>query len=105
MIKFNLSEYFEIILSSEEVRRGKPEPDLYLEACKQLLLTPRQCIAIEDSILGVQAVKNAKMLCIGITNTVSKDRLKKADIIVNSLSKISQAIKKISLNNDRYKNH
>jgi beta-phosphoglucomutase-like phosphatase (HAD superfamily) len=53
----------EIIISSEDVERGKPHPDLFLEAAKRLNLRPENCVVVEDSEVGVEAACAGGMHC------------------------------------------
>ena len=55
-------------VSSEEVARGKPAPDVYLEAARRLGVDPAACVAIEDSHNGIRSAKAAGMACIAIPN-------------------------------------
>lgn len=87
--KFGLEDYFSCILSGEEVEKGKPDPDIYIEAAKKLGILPKECIVIEDSKNGVLAAKKAGMKCIGFKNANSGEQdLSKADFIVNSIVEI-----------------
>ncbi|MBN1630855.1 MAG: HAD family phosphatase [Thermoleophilia bacterium] len=61
-----LAEFFAAWVSSDEVPRGKPAPDVYLEACERLGAPPERCVAVEDSGFGVQAAKAARMKVIAI---------------------------------------
>lgn len=61
-----LKEYFDVILSAEQVEKGKPAPDVFLEAAKQLGVPFENCLVIEDSKPGVEAAKNASMYCIAL---------------------------------------
>lgn len=88
--KFDLEDYFACIVSGEEVPRGKPAPDVYIEAAKQLRVDAKNCVVIEDSRNGVTAAKNAKMKCIGYKNINSGDQnLSRADMIVDSIKEIN----------------
>jgi beta-phosphoglucomutase len=49
------------VVTSEDVKRGKPNPDLFLKAAEKLNVTPRLCIVIEDSDAGIEAARNAGM--------------------------------------------
>lgn len=60
-----LSEQFASIFSSEQVDRGKPDPDLFLFAAQRLGVRPEACLVIEDSPFGVRAAKTANMQCVG----------------------------------------
>ena len=87
--KFNLQDYFNFIVSGEEVNNGKPDPDVYIEAAKKLGFPPEDCIVVEDSRNGVLAAKAAGMKCIGFQNINSGNQdLSKADIIVKSITEI-----------------
>ncbi|MCX8024408.1 MAG: HAD family phosphatase [Thermanaerothrix sp.] len=59
-----LRDYFEIIVTGEDVPRAKPAPDLFLEAARRLAQPPHMCVVLEDSIAGVQAAHAAGMSCI-----------------------------------------
>jgi len=92
-IDFNLEEsglssYFETIISCEDVKRGKPEPDLFLAAAEKLETPPENCMVVEDSLYGVEAAKRAGMKCIAVTTSFPEEELKKADIIVDNLMEV-----------------
>jgi len=53
----------EIIISCEDVEKGKPHPDLFLEAAKQMNLPPDNCVVVEDSDVGVEAARAGGMHC------------------------------------------
>lgn len=61
-----LRDSFDIILSSEQVGRGKPEPDIYLEAARRLFTSPARCLVLEDSASGVRAARSAGMTVVAI---------------------------------------
>ena len=63
-----ISGLFAATVSSEEVARGKPAPDVYLEAARRLGVEPGGCVAIEDSHNGIRSAKAAGMSCIAIPN-------------------------------------
>ena len=91
LAKFEIQDYFKIILSGEEVLKGKPAPDIYLETARLLSLNPSDCLVIEDSKNGVIAAKVAGMKCIGFQNPNSGDQdLSKADFVVNSIDQIQK---------------
>jgi HAD superfamily hydrolase (TIGR01509 family) len=63
-----LTPYFRVTVSSEEVERGKPAPDVYLEAARRLGVEPGRCAAIEDSASGIRSGDAAGMLVVAIPN-------------------------------------
>ena len=67
---------------------GKPSPDIYLYAAKQLGMPPSECIAIEDSAHGVEAAVNAGMYCIAIDSSKVRHLLHKAHLIVDDYHEI-----------------
>lgn len=63
-----LAPYFHVTVSSEEVERGKPAPDVYLEAARRLGVEATRCAAIEDSASGIRSAHAAGMLVVAIPN-------------------------------------
>jgi HAD superfamily hydrolase (TIGR01509 family) len=63
-----LRRHFRATVSSEEVPRGKPAPDVYLEAARRLDVAPRSCAAVEDSANGIRSAHAAGMRVIAIPN-------------------------------------
>ena len=83
------SDYFEAIVSGDDVSHGKPSPDIFLMAAKQLKIAPKECAVIEDAVLGVQAARNAGMYCIGFKNPTSGEQdLSKADKIIYDMAEL-----------------
>jgi HAD superfamily hydrolase (TIGR01509 family) len=87
-----LDGVFEVVVTGEEIAHGKPDPEIYLLAARRLAVDPRECVAIEDAPTGVQAAKRAGMRCIAVTNSVERDRLEGADLIVASLAEDLSAV-------------
>ena len=90
-----LAVHFEVTVSSEEVARGKPSPDVYLEAARRLGLDPVSCVAIEDSANGVRAAHAAGMRVIAIPNRrypPAGEALELADDVVGSVADLSPAL-------------
>ena len=64
----DLSREFRVTISSEEVARGKPAPDVYREAARRLEVDPARCVAVEDSSNGIRAATAAGMTVIAVPN-------------------------------------
>jgi HAD superfamily hydrolase (TIGR01509 family) len=86
MQALELNGTFEAIVSGDDVPHSKPDPAIYLTAAQRLGVSPTECIAIEDAPAGVEAVKRAGMRCIAVTNSVTREQLHRADLIVDSLA-------------------
>ncbi|KAK9714762.1 hypothetical protein RND81_06G118000 [Saponaria officinalis] len=79
-------ESFSAIVSLDEVKAGKPSPDIFLEAAKQLNVEPSNCLVIEDSIPGVTAGKAAGMAVVAVPSIPKQSHLfTMADEVINSL--------------------
>ncbi|HZQ03262.1 MAG TPA: HAD family phosphatase [Gaiellaceae bacterium] len=81
---------FRAIVSSEEVPRGKPAPDVYLEAARRIGTEPARCAAIEDSQNGIRAAKAAGMRCVAIPNArfPPGEATAEADVVVASVAEL-----------------
>ena len=90
--KAGLADLFETTVSSEEVERGKPAPDVFLEAARRLGLPAKRCAAIEDSGNGIRAARTAGMLVFAIPNRrypPPAESLALADVVLESLSDLT----------------
>lgn len=87
-----LNEYFEVVVTAMDVRKGKPDPEPYLLTAKKLGSKPQECLVIEDSENGVKSAKAAGMICLAITNTEKLDKLKLANKIVQGYSEITEEL-------------
>jgi HAD superfamily hydrolase (TIGR01509 family) len=86
-----LGECFEVVISSEEVRRGKPAPDVYLRACELLGSRPSHTAAIEDSGAGVRSAVAAGMPVVLIPGTEFPPDpavLEEADLVLDSIKQL-----------------
>ncbi|MBP2652774.1 MAG: HAD-superfamily hydrolase, subfamily variant 3 [Firmicutes bacterium] len=62
----DLRKFFSVVISAEEVKQGKPAPDIFLEVASQWGIKGEQCLVVEDSRYGVMAAKSAGMYCVAI---------------------------------------
>ena len=76
-----LNDYFDCIMTSCEVSRGKPAPDIYLAVARQLNVSPSNCLVFEDIIPGIMAGKNAGMEVCAVEDAYSvQDRAAKQEL-------------------------
>ena len=90
-----LGRLFAATVSSEEVARGKPAPDVFLEAARRLDAQPASCAAVEDSENGILAAKAAGMRTIAIPNPQyppHEDALAAADVVLATIEDLTPAV-------------
>ena len=100
--RHQLTGFFEIIVTGEEVERGKPAPDIYLCAAQKLGTPADKCLVVEDALPGVAAAKAAKMRVAAIPDHRFVDPCeyeKRADYVLSGLSELPGLIKKLSVTN------
>jgi HAD superfamily hydrolase (TIGR01509 family) len=89
-----IASEFEVTVSSEEVGRGKPAPDVYIEVLRRMNVSPDRAAAIEDSTNGILSARAAGMLVVAIPNPVFPPRpeaLAAADVVLDSLAELTPA--------------
>ncbi len=80
VIKHNgVKEYFDILITSCDVNKGKPSPDVFLKVAEMLNVEPEKCLVFEDTYAGVKAAINANMDCFAIYDEIASES--KEDII------------------------
>lgn len=89
-----LLNYFQAIVSAEDVEQGKPEPEIFMKALAKLnagaspQIEPAECIVIEDSKEGIRGARSAGMKCLAVTNSHPAELLGEADAVVKSLEEV-----------------
>jgi HAD superfamily hydrolase (TIGR01509 family) len=90
-----LDEDIPVWVSSQDVPRGKPAPDVYLEAARRLGVDPANCLAVEDSHNGIRSAKAAGMRVVAIPNPhfpPGGDALALADVVLASVAELSPEV-------------
>lgn len=64
VLKFGVRDKFDAVVGSEDIRRGKPDPEVFLLAARKLKTLPKNCLVVEDSLVGFKAARKAGMECI-----------------------------------------
>jgi HAD superfamily hydrolase (TIGR01509 family) len=95
-----LDSFFETIVSGDDVSAGKPDPEPYAKAAKELGVNPVNCIGVEDSIFGIRSVKSAGMTCIGLQTSFKKEQVLAAgvDYVVNDIRDLPALVSTVSNN-------
>ena len=85
----NIAHYFEVIMSGDDVKYSKPNPEIFLKVAQWYGLPATQFTVIEDSTNGVKAAKSANMKCIGFDNPLSGGQdLSQADLLIHSMQEL-----------------
>jgi beta-phosphoglucomutase family hydrolase len=83
-----LRPFFHAILTGDEITQSKPHPEIYAKAAQKLGLLPADCVAIEDSFVGIEAAKRAGMKCVAVASTFPASELgahTQADLVIQTL--------------------
>lgn len=87
------SRYFQQVVTGDDVKYGKPNPEVFLTAATRLNVEPPRCVVFEDAVAGVEAAKAAGMRCVAVTfvghHSAEKLQAAGADIIVASLEEVT----------------
>lgn len=83
---FDIAQYFDAIVSAEDVERGKPDPEVFLVAAARVTVLPARSIVIEDSPAGIEAARRASMRSIGVLTT---HPTLEADRVVRTMEELS----------------
>ncbi len=86
-----MEHYFTAIVSAEDVKRGKPDPQVFLEAARRINIEPKDCIVFEDALVGIAAAKAAAMRVVGVTTTNPRAILSGANWVVDRLDELTVA--------------
>ena len=90
-----LLNYFQAVVSAEDVERGKPEPEIFLKVLAKLNagvkppIEPADCVVIEDSKEGIRGARRAGMRCLAVTNSHPAELLGEANAVVTNLEEVS----------------
>ena len=85
----NIAHYFEVIMSGDDVKYSKPNPEIFLKVAQWYGLPATQFTVIEDSTNGVKAAKSAGMQCVGFQNPLSGGQdLSQADLLIHSMQEL-----------------
>jgi HAD superfamily hydrolase (TIGR01509 family) len=95
-----LTKFFEVIVTGEEVERGKPAPDIYLCAAQRLGIPADACLVVEDALPGIAAAKAARMRVAAIPDrrfVEQREYEKEADCVLGSLKELPALVRKLAV--------
>lgn len=78
-----IKKYFKTVVNSSHIKKGKPDPEIYIKTASLLGIPPKNCLVFEDAVVGINSAKAAGMNVIAIATTQPKEELFGADMIVD----------------------
>jgi sugar-phosphatase len=84
--ELGVREHFRVLVTAEDVRRGKPDPEGYLRACAGIHVEPADAVGFEDSVAGIAALRAAGLSVVAVTTSTSAAALADADLVVPDLT-------------------
>jgi beta-phosphoglucomutase len=86
----NIRNYFEIIVADVDVKKGKPDPEVFLKVAEKLGISPENCLVFEDSPVGAQAAQNAGMKSIILTTTHKKHEFENYTTLIKCINNYNE---------------
>lgn len=105
----DISNAFNVIVTADMIKKGKPDPSCYLLAAEKLGLSPEECLGFEDSLAGLNAISSAGMFAIGVNEKTSQAEIKAAGAkdIIAGLDEVFPTMNtyamELRINNKKYK--
>ena len=90
MRQHNIVEYFDEFVFGNEVKKGKPNPDIFLKACDKISVNPEECLVLEDSESGIQSAYSANIpvICIPDMKVPNQYYLNMTKAVLSSLEEV-----------------
>ena len=90
--RLGIRDFFQVVVTGEDVRHGKPNPEVFLLAASRLRIAPAQCIVFEDAHVGVEAALAGGMKVIAVATTHPASSLKEAHLVVSTLELVDMKV-------------
>lgn len=90
LLPYEVRRQIDVIISGEDVRRGKPDPEGYVKAAQKLGVLPAECLVIENAPFGIQAAQRAGMKVAAVATTLPRYQLNGADFHADDLSDLNK---------------
>lgn len=84
---------FRVIITGDDVKKSKPDPEPYLQAVEKLGVPKEECIVIENAPLGIRSAKSAGLRCIAVVAYLGREKLEEADVIVDIHGELGRALR------------
>lgn len=87
-----LTKRFDAIVTADDVKRTKPDPEPYLAALSKLAVPPGEALVVENATLGVRSAKAAGIRVVAVTSTLPRETLREADWIVDRVADVAEVV-------------
>jgi HAD superfamily hydrolase (TIGR01509 family) len=87
----NLRRFFDVVITKDEVDRGKPHADTYTVTARELGIPPERCLVFEDALMGEQAAYKAGMRCIALSTSIKPDKFQAPLKVIKDFTEITPA--------------
>ncbi len=92
IVREHFDHYFRVLVTVDDVERGKPHPDPFLKAAHMLGQKAQDCVVIENAPMGIKGAKSAEMTVVAITTTLAPQFLKQADFIASDFRQVEKIL-------------
>ena len=83
-----IRSYFDVIVNSAHITKGKPDPEIYIKTAELLKVSPADCLVFEDAVVGINSAKAAGMKVVGVLTTHTAAELSGADVLIKDFSEM-----------------
>src|SRR6476661_9037654 len=83
-----IRSYFDVIVNSAHISKGKPDPEIYIKTAELLKVSPAECLVFEDAVVGINSAKAAGMKVVGVLTTHSAAELAGADVLIRDYTEL-----------------
>lgn len=93
VMPLSLRNFFDVIVTGDEVEHGKPHPEPFLRALKKLKIKPQEALVIENAPFGITSAKRAGLRCLALETSLPRVFLSQADMVFSSFNKLRRGVK------------
>ncbi len=89
----HLYNLFDVIVTGSDVKHGKPHPEPFLKALKELKVKPNETVVVENAPFGIRSAKSAGLRCVALATSLPKEYLKAADYVFHSIKDLQKGVR------------